>query len=252
MKCRKGFVTNSSSSSFIIGMADDDSVTKDVVFELIRDLYRDYFKNRDNAIQFLKENHIKCYYNKEKGSFNIEYNMDKFQEINNIIINSFDISLLDRFDYDIGWLSCNSYQEYEEYWIEKAKEGKEEGKYYPAPFNIFDYIKDDFIKESTSEHSIKIDKTEHSWILRYYYPASDYFYDESLSCENCCKKEWCKDEIKKNCEQARERIKKENIQPNKLCEVLLGKICVLSVSGRMPFAIEEQLGELSNFFSYCM
>ena len=41
MKIRSDFVTNSSSSSFIIGRHDDD-ITVDAVFNIMKGLYQDY------------------------------------------------------------------------------------------------------------------------------------------------------------------------------------------------------------------
>ena len=46
MKIRTSFVTNSSSSSFIIGRHDED-VTVNIVFNMLKTLYKEYLNKKD-------------------------------------------------------------------------------------------------------------------------------------------------------------------------------------------------------------
>lgn len=55
MKIRNGFVTNSSSSSFIIGKANDNTVTIDSVYQEIKEFYKQYYKSCSEMYSYVEE-----------------------------------------------------------------------------------------------------------------------------------------------------------------------------------------------------
>lgn len=57
LKIRNGFVTNSSSSSFIIGKANDNTVTIDSVYQEIKEFYKQYYKSCSEMYSYVEE----CY-----------------------------------------------------------------------------------------------------------------------------------------------------------------------------------------------
>ena len=57
LKIRNGFVTNSSSSSFIIGKANDNTVTIDSVYQEIKEFYKQYYKSCSEMYDYVEKNY---------------------------------------------------------------------------------------------------------------------------------------------------------------------------------------------------
>lgn len=143
MKIRNSFVTNSSSSSFVIEKSNANSI--DNCYQLVKMAYIEMFEKveevkkqiksiKDYPIMFDEENSmfkfkkdiIKKWDNEKRWEFE-----DRFEE-------TFGVTCCVRFYVgDIGWLeTANTYDEYVEYWINKIKENKGQKYMVHAPFII--------------------------------------------------------------------------------------------------------------------
>lgn len=225
MKCRTDFVTNSSSSSFILGKKDDD-ISVDTVYSIIRDLYVEYCSQKTKLIEYIKSvPNFGLHYNEKKGELYFKsdslrsYNR---QTIDNFLQSEFGISTEESFHYDVSWLDCKTYEEYERYWINRIKT-----KYLAAPFSIGDFSKDKIIKIHNGEtESTELDGSSYSLVFNWYY---DFHYP--------------------NLKESLMDLRNKNSDAYKsACLNILGKICVFSDYGCIPYYVVSRLGK---FCTYC-
>ena len=207
MKYRCGFVTNSSSSSFIIKKEKSLNSVEEV-FSYMKDLYIDWGKRRDEFIKYCKENE-QFIVDEENYSVKLKDTKcfsDKWKQINNLLEKMFGFGLWSSLHYDINWtIECKTYKEFLTY-------QKKHNKYEGFPFIILDF----------SNNENDYEKRE---IFGWYFSCFDYDNDD-ISCDNCNQKEKCEHETK-------------------IIDVLNHKFAISSECGYIPESIVEILTEES-------
>lgn len=219
MKIRTDFVTNSSSSSFVI--SNKKFSTKEEVFQKIKELYREYHEKVKEVIDYCKTD----------KRFKVEHKDDYFHlsinqktagkppyfEIWDELEEKFGIEMYYAEDKLPEWVDkCNTYDEYIAFY---------DNDKYKARFFLIDVF-DTFSNEDS----------EVKEILEWYFPCFDSPFDET-DCNYCHQKH--SDKCKK-------------VQKIKTTEELLklvdAKIIVSSECGYIPDYIVSKLSEISNLY----
>jgi hypothetical protein len=271
MKLRSDFVTNSSSSSFIIGKKGDKN-TKDTVFLKIVKFYNEMFEQ----VEKLKKDMGKWYlvWDEERKGFKFDENQEdkwysKEFELNETLEKEYGISTWDYFPEKGEWLECKTYDEYVAYWSrkrqEKAAENKQKGieeNGYPnvvyAPFYIVDYETDNVINIGIVNDCNNEDETEtiaNNWdsesLIGWYYGCADELLGTSSYPETPYEERDCKycDRRKgsKRCLSFRENVKNGTITKDNAVLFQLGKICVHSECGHISEYVVNKLAKISEY-----
>ena len=250
MKIRSDFVTNSSSSSFVIGKKDDTSATIESVFQTIKGFYKDFLAQRDVAKEYVTTHpKMNVKYVEEDGDVKFEDTVndwkkrmkvwDKFEEKF-----GFPIHEWSAISYD--WLNCESYSDYERYWLNKMSESTHWSVH--APFTIADFLEEKEIKWLHFRFDSEYDTHTHivnskSGVLGWYFPYIEEAF-QSDSCDECGRAEWCDKEA---CMAQRESIAAHNIPEDKACLYMMGRVCIHSECGYIPDYVVEKLKNISEY-----
>ena len=253
MKLRSDFVTNSSSSSFVIGRAGDNT-TVDSVLHIVQEFYKEYLNAKNLLMADMDKYGI--VYNEEKCCFDFKNGNswdDKNSKINKEIERIYGIDTWCYFSFDTGWLELNSYDEYVQYWMNKMEEAAKEDNrsYMHAPFSIIDF-------DSTAEYvplhdgykwmndgkvsgpRLASNSSEFGWYLA----CGDRFTaGEEHDPEYC---DYCSFD-KEECKKIREQFKTGELTNQNALLMVLGKVSIRSECGYIPDFVVDKLREISNY-----
>lgn len=250
MKIRNGFVTNSSSSSFIIGKANDNTVTIDSVYKEVRKLYKQYYKSCSEMYDYVEKYYPAVFeiVNTNRGKSIHQQNGYDWRctdNINKQLEAMFGTTWYDDLPSpeELSWTECESYEEYKQFWIQKMQQS---GMNKCAPFYIRDfssndpYIPLDFstgITECTGDNGNGIE----SDILAWYFPWIE---NIKYDCDSCPDNEYC---YKGECQETKQQFMGKEIPRDQACLYILGKICVCSECGYIPDFVVKKLSEMSEY-----
>ena len=167
MKIRYGFVTNSSSSSFIISKERNFN-SVDEVFQFLKILHKEYLEKRKELIEYCKSDN-RFLVTEENGKTSIAIAEKKiphqeWMRIKNEIENRFGMLWYDISYGNIEWLNCKTYSDFLEY-------AKNNYLY----INIVDMLNPTFSEESEFDSSTSL--------IQWYMPCFESIYTNDC---NCC------------------------------------------------------------------
>ena len=253
MKIRSDFVTNSSSSSFIIGKKDNMFVTIETVYEVVRKLYKDFLSARDKAIEYIAKHPKMKFQYVQKDDYGTFECMEKDSKKRWKLYDQFEkkcgFSSWECFS-NFDWLDCETYLDYERYWLDKMKDSKDWRVH--APFTIADFLENRDIEWLHFHFDPEYDTRTHrvdstSSVLGWYFPYIEEAWQHPDNCEGCQNIECC-EYCKEDCAEQRKLIAGNNIPEDKACLYLLGRVCIHSESGYMPEYVVDKLGEISEHY----
>ena len=225
MKKRNDFVTNSSSSSFIISKNDDiDNVEK--LFQFIKEMYCRWIDARESLIEYCKNNKDFIVEIDENGrlkistiySYKTEKERNKNREINDFLNKKFGIDIYSYYEFYTGWMEYDTYKEY----LENTKNEKYVS-YNLKPFLIYDFS------------NIDSDNSDFLEVLQWYYPC---YNEDEVDEEYMCG--YCKNNNTENCKNLKEN--------NKYIPNELRSLCLFSECGYIPDFVRNELEKHCTLF----
>lgn len=219
MKIRADFVTNSSSSSFII--SNQKFSNKEDMYLKIKSLFIEYFQKAKDVIEYCRrDNRFEIIEN--NGYIRIAINSEKagkppYFKIWDEIEEKFGLELYSIPSSMPKWIKkCKTYEQFVAYF---------EDDKYSMPFTLIDV----FNKSSQDEEDV-------CDILKWYFPCFNSEYDD-IDCK------YCHEKSPINCEKA-QKTKTEK----EMFEFMKSNIIVFSEDGHLPNFIVKELSKISNLY----
>lgn len=246
MKIRNGFVTNSSSSSFIIGKANDNTVTIDSVYQEIKELYKQYYKSCSEMYSYVEEYYPDVFevVTEKRGKYlHSKKSWDCTKIADTQLRLMFGLDHYEELPGVIDWINCETYKDYVNFWIPRMEIGVH------APFYIRDFsCNDPYVPLDFSTQMIECSGDNgngiESDILNWYFPN---FEGVVYGCNRCPAQYYCEKDRSEECDSMAELFKGKDIPEDKVCLYVLGKICVCSECGYLPNYVVERLEEISKY-----
>ena len=232
MKIRSDFVTNSSSSSFIINKIEKSEQTElyDEAFNIVKNYFIEYIKKFEEMRKHLEKFGFKFvdgeFYD-EKGRSGWE---DRYDILNCELKDKYGLDMYEGYFFSTDWTECNDYEEYSNFFDDEDD----------MPFELLDFrFKTNGVFNSADG------------IACYYIQCFDDIISEEKfdvnKCEKCFMKMFCpiqKDDINKLKSFSKEEITLSNIGS------LLGKIVISSENNRIPDYVVNKL--MNDCKYYCL
>ena len=246
MKIRNGFVTNSSSSSFIIGKANDNTVTIDSVYQEIKEFYKQYYKSCSEMYSYVEEYYPDVFevITEKRGKYlHSKKSWDCTKIADTQLRLMFGLDHYEELPEIIDWTNCKTYKDYVNFWIPRMEIGVH------APFYIRDFsCNDPYVPLDFSTQMIECSGDNgngiESDILDWYFPN---FEGVVYGCNRCPAQYYCEKDRSEECDSMAELFKGKDIPEDKVCLYVLGKICVCSECGYLPDYVVERLEEISEY-----